>query len=76
MTKRVLIAIIMGITTTLFLDLKAQTFPFRNEKSDVEQRIFDLVNRLTVDEKISLLRYDSPAIERLGIPAYNWWSEG
>ena len=76
MTKRVLIAIIMVITTTLFLDLKAQTFPFQNEKSDVEQRIFDLVNRLTIDEKISQLRYDSPAIDRFGIPAYNWWSEG
>lgn len=54
----------------------AMFFPFQNEKSDVEQRIFDLVNRLSVDEKISLLRYDSPAIDRLGIPAYNWWSEG
>ena len=51
-------------------------FPFQNEKLEAEQRIFDLVNRLTINEKISLLRYDSPAIDRLGIPAYNWWSEG
>jgi len=53
-----------------------QSFPFRNEKLEVEQRIFDLVSRLTVDEKIAQLKYNSPAIERLGIPAYNWWSEG
>ena len=76
MTKRVLIAIIMVIITTLFLDLKAQSFPFRNEKLDVEQRIFDLMNRLSVDEKIAQLKFNSPAIEHLGIPTYNWWSEG
>ncbi|MBQ8791566.1 MAG: glycoside hydrolase family 3 C-terminal domain-containing protein [Ruminiclostridium sp.] len=31
---------------------------------------------MTVEEKCSQLRYDSPSIERLGIPAYNWWNEG
>ena len=35
-----------------------------------------LVDQMTVEEAASLLRYDSPAIERLGIKAYNWWSEG
>nr|MCR5133986.1 glycoside hydrolase family 3 C-terminal domain-containing protein [Bacteroidales bacterium] len=33
------------------------------------------VGRLTLEEKAALLRYDSPAVERLGIPAYNWWNE-
>lgn len=36
----------------------------------------ELVDRMTVEEMASQLRYDSPAIERLGIPAYNWWNEG
>ncbi len=35
----------------------------------------DLLNRLTMGEKISLLLYNSPGVERLGIPAYNWWNE-
>ena len=35
-----------------------------------------LVSRMTIEEAASQLRYDSPAIERLGIPAYNWWNEG
>ncbi len=35
-----------------------------------------LVDKMTVEEAASQLRYDSPAIERLGIPAYNWWNEG
>ena len=34
-----------------------------------------LVAQMTVEEKISQLRYDSPAIPRLGIPTYNWWNE-
>lgn len=34
-----------------------------------------LVAQMTVEERASQLRYDSPAVERLGIPAYNWWNE-
>ncbi len=34
-----------------------------------------LVNQMTVKERVSQLRYDAPAIERLGVPAYNWWGE-
>ena len=35
-----------------------------------------LVEQMTLEEKISQMRYESPAIERLHIPAYNWWNEG
>jgi beta-glucosidase len=41
-----------------------------------EARAAKLVRRMTLDEKASQLKSDSPAIARLGIPAYNWWSEG
>ena len=34
-----------------------------------------LVAQMTLEEKASQLRYDAPAIPRLGIPAYNWWNE-
>ena len=34
-----------------------------------------LVGRMTVEERASQLRFDAPAIERLGVPAYNWWNE-
>lgn len=36
----------------------------------------ELVSRMTIEEKASQLRFDSPAIPRLGIPEYNWWNEG
>ena len=41
-----------------------------------EQRAKELVAQMTLAEKCSQLRHDAPAIERLGIPAYNWWNEG
>jgi len=40
-----------------------------------EERAKDLVSRMTTEEKVSQMLYTSPAIERLGIPAYNWWNE-
>ena len=40
-----------------------------------EQRAKELVSRMTLAEKCSQMQYRSPAIERLGVPAYNWWNE-
>ena len=45
-------------------------------RKEAEERAVHLVDQMTVEEMASQLRYDAPAIERLHIPAYNWWSEG
>ena len=45
------------------------------DRRKAEEKARALVAQMTVEEKASQLRYDSPAIERLGIPAYNWWNE-
>ena len=42
----------------------------------VEERAKDLVSRMTLEEKAAQLRYDAPAIDRLGVPRYTWWNEG
>src|SRR5688572_9377246 len=52
------------------------TFPYQNPELTTEERVNDLVGRMTLDEKISQMINQSPAIERLGVPEYNWWSEG
>ena len=39
------------------------------------QRATELVDKMTLEEMAAQLRYDAPAIERLGVPAYNWWNE-
>lgn len=50
--------------------------PFRNPDLPIEQRVNDLVSRLTLEEKVSQLIDRAAAIPQLDIPAYNWWNEG
>lgn len=57
--------------------LQAQITPvYKDAGQSIDTRVKDLVSRLTLDEKVSLLGYNSKAVPRLGIPAYNWWNEG
>ncbi|MDR0502241.1 MAG: glycoside hydrolase family 3 C-terminal domain-containing protein [Treponema sp.] len=42
---------------------------------DRESKIKEMISQMTLEEKVSQLLYKSPAIERLGIPEYNWWNE-
>ncbi|MBK7628597.1 MAG: glycoside hydrolase family 3 C-terminal domain-containing protein [Bacteroidales bacterium] len=51
------------------------SFPFRNPSLPLEDRVNDLVSRLTLQEKADQLLYTAPAIPKLGIPSYNWWNE-
>lgn len=50
-------------------------FPFQDPDLSIEERVNDLIGRMTLDEKINQMMNASPAIERLGIPEYNWWNE-
>lgn len=52
-----------------------ETLPFRDTSLTLEERVKDLIARLTLEEKVQMMKHDSPAIPRLGIPAYNWWNE-
>lgn len=49
--------------------------PYKNMSLSFEQRTEDLVSRMTLAEKVEIVRYDSPEITRLGIPAHNFWNE-
>ena len=51
-------------------------FPYQNSSLPIDQRVDDLIARMTLDEKVSQLINTSPAIPRLHVPAYDWWSEG
>lgn len=54
----------------------AQVAPaYKNPNAPLDQRVRDLLVRMTLEEKVSQLMNDAPAIDRLGIPAYNWWNE-
>jgi beta-glucosidase len=54
----------------------AAAMPFRNADLPIEQRVDDLIGRMTLEEKVSQLTDRAAAIPRLDIPAYNWWNEG
>jgi len=45
------------------------------KRLDFRQRVDELVGQMSLEEKISQMLHDAPAIERLGIPEYNWWNE-
>ena len=46
------------------------------KREEARRRAQELVNKMTIEERATQLRYNAPAIERLGVPAYNWWNEG
>jgi beta-glucosidase len=50
--------------------------PYKNPALPFEQRVDDLVSRMTLEEKVSQLGHTADSVPRLGIPEYNWWNEG
>ena len=69
---RSLVFVLQFVALSTFAQEK---LPFKNTNLPTEQRVNDLVSRMTLDEKISQLMDSSPAIERLDVPEYNWWNE-
>lgn len=54
---------------------QTEVMAFRDESLGLEERVADLVGRMTLKEKCEQLLHGTPAIERLGVPEYDWWNE-
>lgn len=65
-----------GLTAVPGMAQSKQKFPWDNPNQPIEQRVHELVSRMTLKEKVSQMMNTAPAIPSLGVPAYNWWSEG
>ncbi|MBZ5671627.1 MAG: glycoside hydrolase family 3 C-terminal domain-containing protein [Acidobacteriia bacterium] len=48
---------------------------YRDTSLPIEKRVADLVSRMTLEEKVRQMQHTAPAIPRLGVPSYDWWSE-
>ena len=66
---------LMPVLGMLALTATAQDEPYRNPELAPEVRAEDLLHRLTLGEKIGLMKDVSSPVDRLGIRAYNWWNE-
>lgn len=71
----ILLLYIAAALPAAFAQVNTGPILYTNPSKPVEDRVNDLVSRMTVEEKISQMQHTAPAIERLGIPAYNWWNE-
>ena len=67
----------MRISAAVCLLLVSPCFAqiYKDPSVALDRRVEDLLSRMTLEEKISQLMNDSPAIERLDVPRYNWWNE-
>ena len=72
MKKRIVILLAACFSVSI---ANAQLLPYQDATLSAGQRADDLLSRLTIDEKVSLMMNNSPAIERLGVPEFNWWNE-
>jgi len=71
---RFVIATLSLISSTAFAEQPSKA-PYLDPSLSPQQRATDLVSRMTLEEKALQMQSTAPAIERLGVPAYNWWNE-
>lgn len=72
--KKCFFSLCMAFAVTA-LSAQEVRYPYQDASLDPEQRAEDLLGRLTVQQKVDLMNYTSPAIPELGVPQYNWWNE-
>ena len=70
--KRYLIIVCVMLWTSA---TTAQQYPWQDTTKSLDERVEWLVQNLTLDEKLSLMVHQNPAIPRVGLPAYSWWNE-
>jgi len=63
------------LTPRMAFGQQSVALPYNNTQLTIDKRVEDLVSRMTLQEKVTQLFNEAAPIDRLGIPAYNWWNE-
>src|SRR6267378_4006803 len=74
------VGVVVGLGLLCFLphsksSAQAPLEPYKDPSLPIEKRVDDLVSRMTLEEKVSQMMNSAGPVERLGIPAYDWWNE-
>ncbi|HEU5403086.1 MAG TPA: glycoside hydrolase family 3 C-terminal domain-containing protein [Terriglobales bacterium] len=77
MIKKICVSLVLLSLCLSLSSIAQESLPaYKNPNLPLEQRVNDLVSRMTLQEKVSQLGHTADAIPRLGVPEYNWWNEG
>jgi beta-glucosidase len=69
-------AVLLSLSFPAHTQEAAASAPYMNPALPLEQRVDDLISRMTLEEKVAQMRDHATAIPRLGVPKYDWWNEG
>ncbi|HTT20145.1 MAG TPA: glycoside hydrolase family 3 C-terminal domain-containing protein [Candidatus Sulfotelmatobacter sp.] len=72
----ILIAVIVTFSWSAHTQEAPANAPYKNPSLPLEQRVDDLIGRMTLEEKVAQMRDHATPIPRLGVPKYDWWNEG
>lgn len=73
--KKYFSTLVFGLIIFCGTKVCAQQYPWQDTTKSLDERVEWLINNLTLDEKLSLMVHQNPAIERVGLKPYSWWNE-
>ena len=75
MSTRKYLLLVLAATLMVAGCKQSYEYPFQNPRLKIDKRVDNLISLLTPEEKIGLMMNGSVSVDRLDIPAYNWWNE-